>query len=129
MVSVALLATLASLTWQQSKIYRDSETLWRDTLAKSPTCWLAHNNLGTALLRKGQTDEALAHFQQVLQLQPDYEVAYYNLGHALLRKGREDEALVQFQKAVELKPDYAGAHNNLANILLRKGRTRDAIAL
>ena len=122
-----LLPVLGWLTWRQCEMYANAETLYRATIAHNPTSFMAHNNLGTALLRRGQTDEALAQFQQVLELQPDYEVGYYNRGHALLRKGRLDDALVQFQKAVALKPDYAGAHNNLANIYLSKGQPRDAI--
>ncbi len=123
-----ILPLLAGLTWQQSKIYRDIETLWRDTLAKHPACWMAHNNLGTELLRQRRTDEALAEFKTALRLKPNYEVACYNLGLALLRKGRLDEAQAQFQQAVDLKPDYAGAHNNLANIFLRQGKPREALA-
>ena len=41
------LMVLAALTWQQSRIYHDLETLYRDTIAKNPGSWLAHMNLGT----------------------------------------------------------------------------------
>jgi protein O-mannosyl-transferase len=109
-------------------VYADAETLYRTTIAQNPTSFMARNNLGTAMLRRGQTDEAMTQFQEVLRLQPDYEVAYYNLGLALVRKGRQDEALAQFEKAVALKPDYASAHNNLANLFLRQGQPREAIA-
>jgi hypothetical protein len=34
--ALALLALLSVLTWRQSSIYENSETLWRDTLAKNP---------------------------------------------------------------------------------------------
>jgi hypothetical protein len=46
--SIALPLALAVLTWRQTAIYRDLETLWTDTLAKNPAAWLAHNNLGTS---------------------------------------------------------------------------------
>src|SRR5262249_15930336 len=36
-----LLASLGVLTWRQTLVYRNLETLWRDTLAKNPKSYLA----------------------------------------------------------------------------------------
>ena len=88
----------------------------------------AHNNLGNALLQKGQVDEAMAHYQKALQINPDYAEAHNNLGNALLQKGRVDEAITHYQKALQIKPDYAEAHNNLGNALLQKGNVDEAMA-
>ena len=41
-----LLAALCLLTWRQSRMYADIETLWRTTLERNPDCWLAQNDLG-----------------------------------------------------------------------------------
>ena len=49
-----VLVVLGLLTWQQCKIYADVDTLWRDTLAKNPGAWLAHNNLGVVLWDQGK---------------------------------------------------------------------------
>ena len=53
-LSGALILALGVLTWKQSHIYADQEALWRDTIAKNPACWMAHNNLGNVLGDKGQ---------------------------------------------------------------------------
>jgi tetratricopeptide (TPR) repeat protein len=79
----AVLLVLGVLTWKQSHIYADQETLWQDTLAKNPACWLAHNNLGNTLLKKGQTEAAISQLQEAIRLKPDYAEAYNNLGNAL----------------------------------------------
>src|SRR5437660_885487 len=60
--AVAMVATLAVLTWRQSTMYTDIEAVWRTTLARNPTCWMAHNNLGIVLFQKSEIDEAIAHY-------------------------------------------------------------------
>jgi protein O-mannosyl-transferase len=122
-----VLPALALLAWRQANIYRDSETLWRDTLAKNPDCWMAHNNLGVALAKNGQTDEAIRQFQEAIRLKPDDAEAHNNLGNALGERAQTDEAITQYQEAIRLKPDFAEAHFSLGTALGRKGQTDEAI--
>ena len=65
---VAVLGLLASLSWAQSRNYRDTESCFRDVISKNPNSATAHNNLGNALLQKGSTDEAIAHFEKTLEI-------------------------------------------------------------
>ena len=46
---VGLAVFLGGLTWAQSGMYSDAETLYRETLARNPGAWMAHNNLGSLL--------------------------------------------------------------------------------
>jgi len=111
-----LLLVLGILSWQQAWTYESEETLWTDTLAKNENCWAGHNNLGQALLQKGQVDEALAQFRRALEINPNYAEAHNNLAIALYQKGQVDEAIAQFQEALRLKPDYKDAQDNLAKV-------------
>ena len=123
-----MVALLGLLTWWQTGIYRNVETLWRDTLAKNPGCWMAHTNLGTVLLKSGKVEEAIGHYEQALQLKPDPAAEQdYNLGSALLQAGRIGDAIRHFQRALQLKPDYGEAHNNLGDALLQAGQVDGAI--
>ena len=87
-LAAGLLLVLAILSWQRNLAYESQETLWTDTLAKNPKCWMAHNNLGSALVKKGERDEAIAQFQKALEINPKYPEALYNLGSNLLSKGQ-----------------------------------------
>lgn len=131
-----LLATLAGLTWQQSGIYKDRETLWRDTVNKNPDSFMAHNNLGTQLRSQGKLDEAVSHYRRALELAgrdtssylEKTAYAHYNLGNVLRRlPGKLDESIEHYRQAVQIKPDYVLAYNNLGNALLAQGRTDEAI--
>ena len=122
-----VLLTLGVSTWRQAPIYRDSETLWRDTLTKNPQCWMAHYNLGLALAQTGKIGDAIAHYQQALRVNPDYAAAHNNLGIALAQTGRIEDAIAHYQQALQIKPDYADAHCNLGIALGQAGRLEDAI--
>lgn len=124
----AVLLVLGLRTWQQCGTYSDRETLWRAVIAENPGSWMAHNNLGIALVQRGQIDEAFEHYHTALELNPGYGEAYYNLANALLRAQRVDDAIAQYKKALELEPRISAAHANLGAIYLRRGQLDEAIA-
>jgi len=121
------LVALGVLTWQQTGIFHDSRTLWEDTLAKNPACWMAHNNLGTTLEREGRDREAMAHYRTALQLKPDYADPHSNLGNQLVRQGRLEEALTEYCTALRIQPQSSQARYNYAIALTKLGRMDDAI--
>jgi tetratricopeptide (TPR) repeat protein len=125
---LAFLASLTLLSWRQSATYTDVENVWQTTITKNPTAWMAHNNLGAVLLEKRQTDDAIAHFRQAIEIKPDEASAHSNLGNALLQEGQLDDAISEYQKALELKPNEAGVHYNMANALLAQRQVDEAIA-
>lgn len=128
LVGAALLLTLGTLTWRQCGMYRDLFTLYETTLARNPTCWMAHQNLAIALTEAGRAEDALPHLQATLRLKPDHAPAENNLGDGLLRLGRPAEALPHLERAVRLQPDYAVAHCNLGQTLARLGRLDEGLA-
>ena len=112
-LGAAVVITFGGLTWVQSGVYLDDETLWRDTVAKNPTAWLAHYNFGVQLAAKGQLAEATAAYEAAVRLKPDYADALSNLGIALWQQGRTEEAMSRWRAAVRCQPDHIETLNNL----------------
>ncbi len=113
---------LAFLTWTQSQIYNDLETLWRDTIARNPSSWMAHNNLGALLNRRGDFVEAESHLVESIRLKPAFADSVSNLGKA--REGQGDLVGAQrlYEDAVRISPQDAKALNNLAAVYGMTGR-------
>jgi tetratricopeptide (TPR) repeat protein len=123
----AAIVSCLALTRQQLGYWQDSETLFRHALAVTENNYIAHDNLGVALVGKGQFDEAIRQYQETLRLSPDWADAHYDLGIAFYNKGQVDAAIGQYQAALRLKPNYALAYNNLGNALADKGQIDEAI--
>jgi tetratricopeptide (TPR) repeat protein len=123
-----VLLTLGALTWRQSRMYADAETLYMTTIRKNPDCWMAHNNLGLLLASSGRTGEAIAHYRAALETNLNYAQAHNNLGLLLAQAGRMDEAMAQYLKALETNPKSAEVHANLGILLTNVGRVDEAIA-
>lgn len=117
--TAALLLILGLLTHIQSAQYRDAETLYRATLARNPTSWVAHYNLGDLLNGiPDRQEEVIAEWEAALQYRPDYPEAQNNLACLLASDpDRVPEAIEHFEAAIRCKPDFADAHANLAAVL------------
>ena len=125
--AVLVVSVCLVLTRRQIGYWKDSETLFRHALAVTRDNSVAHNNLGSALLKSGQVDEAIDHFQKALKLVPGFARPHYNLGIVLLGSGRGDEAIDQLQAALKLNPGFAQAHYSLGNALLQRGQLDEAM--
>jgi protein O-mannosyl-transferase len=129
-----LLITLGTLTWQQCGAYKNSYTLWADTLKKNPDSWLAHGQIAHPLYSQGKFDEALSHINRVLELAADvkqmdpmaYTNAYHNKGLILANKGEWKNASEQFKMELEVNKNSVLVHYLLANTLVKQGKIEEA---
>jgi tetratricopeptide (TPR) repeat protein len=125
--ALTVIATLMVCAGKQTLYWRNSELLWRHTLACTSGNYIANNNLGNTIIDQGRSAEAVRLFQKAIEIYPDYAEAHYNLGCAFDKQERLAEAIGHFQKAIEIYPDYAEANNNLGVVFLKEGRLNEAI--
>jgi protein O-mannosyl-transferase len=116
---VALVAVIVSAcaigTTRQARYWHDDIVLYRHALAVTSDNFLVHNNLGSALMARGESGrpEAAVHFTEALRLRAAYPEAHNNLGGVLYLEGRNAEAIAQFTEAIRLQPGFTAARNNL----------------
>jgi protein O-mannosyl-transferase len=125
--ALLLTGSLAAATWAQAHDYADAVTSYRAILARNPSSWLAHANLG-ALLRPTAPEEALTHLTEAVRLNPGGELGHYNLANLFQQTGRFDEAVREYRETIRLSPHMALAHYNLGNTLLEMERMKEAEA-
>jgi protein O-mannosyl-transferase len=128
-LSIALLALLGTMTWRQSLVYTDAQTLYRATISKNPACAMCRNNLGVLLSDSGQTAAAIEQFEEFLRLNPDDHMAFAahnNLGLMLSRWGLRSEAIEHYAHSLRLKPNDTQVHFNLGSVLLDSGQPSEA---
>jgi tetratricopeptide (TPR) repeat protein len=124
-LAITGLIVLATLTWSQVGVWRDSETLWMHVLTIDPKASFAHGSLGNVLYKRGALTEAIGHYRQALEIRPD-ALMHYNLGNALAQQGRFEAAKESYLSAVRLKPDLAEAHANLGKLFGTEGKLAEA---
>jgi tetratricopeptide (TPR) repeat protein len=124
-----LLVTLGMLSWAQSSLYQNTVTLYTDTVARNPGCWMAQNILGRDLLDlPGRVPEAMSHLHEALRLRPNNSMSHDNLGKVYIGAARIGEAIAEFGSALRSSPDDPRTHNNLGIALARAGQLPQAIA-
>jgi len=82
---------------------------------------------GTAAMRGGQLDEAVADFSKAVALKPSFAEAFLNLGIAQLQQGHLDDAVTALSKSISLKPGLRGANLFLGIARYRKNDYAQAI--
>lgn len=76
---------------------------------------------------EGRVEDALAHFQEVLEPNPDDPEALNNVGQVLVRMGRASEALPYLERAASRFPDRWDFQFNLARALGEADRWAEAV--
>ncbi len=96
-------------------------------LPDNPEIFFVWLLLGNVLNNLQRYQEALASYDQALELKPDKDQAWNNRGNVLDDLQRYQEALASYDKALELNPDDDRAWYNRGNVLRKLQRYEEAI--
>ena len=127
-LAAVAIAACAWRTRDQLKYWQNDETLFRHTVAVTKNNYLAYNNLGTWLSKKGQLAEAMDCFHKSLQINPNDSDVFYNLGNVFAKLSDWDQAIGNYHHALQVTPNQPDVLDNLGFALAAKKQYADAIA-
>jgi tetratricopeptide (TPR) repeat protein len=121
LTKVTALYNLANLHADAGQ-HKDAITMFKQVATLAPNVATPHYNMGLSYAALGETEAAIAAFEQALKQKPaeaasenneQVAKAHYNLGVAQGAAKRYSAAAEAFKEAVRLAPNYAEAHYNL----------------
>lgn len=111
---------------------RDLDSLaledFKASVAYDPGKWKSLHNRGVSLALHGNLEDALADFDEVLELKPDYANAWFNRGEIRLQVGQFAKAVEDYHKALALNPNDPGALQGRAQAYAKLGMHSQALA-
>ncbi len=124
--TITFLAILTFLSWRQCGYWRNSSELWNHALKVTKGNYMAHNNLASDLLEKGNISKAVYHYKKAISIN-NYSAAHYNMGIIYYRLGQYQQSIESFHQAIRTTPDYAAAYFNLGIVYTSMGQIQRAL--
>jgi hypothetical protein len=122
----AIILAFSALTWEQTKIWQNTATLWFHALRIAPSA-IGHTNYGEELRAQGRLHEARRHLESAVGINPNFAVAHNMLGNILGGLGERDLARHHFRESIRSNPRWASPHNNLGVMFAQDGRWAEAL--
>ncbi|MGA9473707.1 MAG: tetratricopeptide repeat protein [Terriglobales bacterium] len=113
--SIVILSSLALALHRQVNYWTDNQTLWQHTLDVTQKNFIAEDNVATALLAKGRTDEAIPFFREAQAIRPADPVSKLNIASYEQQHGNNRGAIQGYDEVMQLtgNPELlALAHSN-----------------
>lgn len=104
------------LSWERTKVWKNTETMWSDVVQSYPNVALAHYNRAHYLDLNGQYELAIRDYTSAIHLDSTYFKAYYNRARLYERNRQYRLALYDIDKAIELNPLQHGVYGLRGNI-------------
>jgi protein O-mannosyl-transferase len=123
-VCVGVLVALVPVAHRQIDYWGDNVTLWSHTLQVTTHNYEAEEDLGEALLAKGEQADAMIHFYRATEIDPTRTVPHMYIAAYDQRQGKLQEAIEQYRKAIRVsqnKNTNARAFGNMGHAYLDLG--------
>jgi tetratricopeptide (TPR) repeat protein len=125
-VVIASILALGAGTWTRNKVWLTEESLWKDTIEKSPRNGRALFSYGLTQMTKGNYALAKSFYERAEKVEPAYPVLEINLGINEGALGNVAAAEQHFRRALAMSDDV-DARFYYARWLVSAGRAPEAM--
>ncbi|MBE9115237.1 tetratricopeptide repeat protein [Lusitaniella coriacea LEGE 07157] len=117
-----------ALKASQQGDFATAERYWTQLIEEFPENPAVWSNRGNIRVGQNRLDDAIADFNQSIQLAPKAPDPYLNRGTVYEAKGKFADAIADYNKVLELNPEDSFAYNNRGNAEAGLGKWQRAIA-
>jgi protein O-mannosyl-transferase len=125
-VIVLLLIFCSGLTVNRNTKWKNSITLWTDSLKKEHRNVLALTNLGSAYYTEEKYEAALKYYKIAAQRYPDHFAVHNNLATTYRKLNQLKKAAQEYLLDIEINPEKAGSYIMLASVYDEMGLVSEA---
>ena len=104
----------------------EAEKLFKSAIEVDNNNYLAHFYYAGMLAANEKYDDAITHYKQAINLNPEMGSFYSDLGIAYLRTGNEEEALRTFEKGGNVDRKQSSLYRSAAYLHFRRGNAEAA---
>jgi hypothetical protein len=131
-LALVLTAVFAALgVWRSAlrqPVWRDTGTLFAQTVLDAPQNYRAHWTYGLYLFQHGNRDSAFQEIATAIALYPADATLFSDAGDLYRTDGKCDRSIVLYQRALLIVPDLKYTRSRLASCYMRVGRFAEARA-
>ena len=110
-LTIIILAVFSVYSYNRSKVWSTTLTLFDHAISVSPDASFAYNNRGMAKYLNNDFEGALGDYNEAIKLNPGYSTCFYNRGLVFYNGRHFEEALKDYSRAIELNPKFASCYD------------------
>ena len=123
---LAISGILIMVCREETKVWKDSLSLWSNVLEVHPTASRALNNRAVYYMDLKQYNSALKDLDKLIEHHPKTPKAHYNKAVSLSNSGRPEESIKYFEISLKKKPNDFESNYGLANSYTKMGKFKEA---
>jgi len=125
--AAGVLVCMTTVSWQQTRVWQNSITLFQHALQHTENNYVAHNNLGRALMGDKRFEDAIPQFQKAIAIYPHKLFAQINLAISYKRLKHYPQAITAYEKLLERDPENVVVHYELGKLYHQAGEGEKAV--
>lgn len=124
---MVLFVYCAVATFNQSRVWESSQTLWSKVIKEYPDDWYAYIGRGNFYRDQNELKKAIADYNVAIKLYPRNYQNYFNRGDVYKKMNRYQKAIADYNKAIAINPNYVQAYINRGQYLSELQRFDEAL--